>query len=203
MHWLIAIFVGVCSLACAADEREMPARSSVAASGFVSALDLAPAIPPAPAQETTPGAPANQAPSPPAQPGASPTQTSNPPPGSPAAAAKKRRRKHKPAAAGGDGAQKVVIQNGGTSEPKDQLAPGETADQASHQKQTTSELLAGTDASLKAMNGHQLSSSQQDMANEIRSYMRQAKEASASGDLERAYNLAFKAHLLSNELAGH
>jgi hypothetical protein len=117
--------------------------------------------------------------------------------------AKKRRRKHKPAAAGDNGAQKVVIQNGGTSEPKDQLAPGETADEASHQKQTTSELLAGTDASLKAMNGHQLSSSQQDMANEIRSYMRQAKEASASGDLERAYNLAFKAHLLSNELAGH
>jgi hypothetical protein len=41
------------------------------------------------------------------------------------------------------------------------------------------------------------------MENQIRSYMQQAKEASASGDLERAYNLAVKAHLLSNELAGH
>jgi hypothetical protein len=206
MHWLVAIFVGVCSLASVGDELESPARASIAPSRqAIYARELAQATaPPTPAEPTSnsPAAPANQAPAPAAKPDTSPTPPGSTPQGSPAVV-KKHRRKRKPATESGDGTQKVVIQNGGTSEPKVQLSDGETADQASHQKQTTSDLLAGSDASLKAMSGRPLSSSQQDMANEIRSYMREAKEATASGDLERAYNLAFKAHLLSNELAGH
>ena len=38
------------------------------------------------------------------------------------------------------------------------------------------------------------------MVQHIRSYMQQARDASKDGDTERAYNLALKAHLLSDEL---
>jgi hypothetical protein len=35
----------------------------------------------------------------------------------------------------------------------------------------------------------------------IHTYMNQSKEASSTGDLNRAHTLAFKAHLLSDEVA--
>jgi len=48
--------------------------------------------------------------------------------------------------------------------------------------------------------GHQLSSNQQDMVNQIRQFMGQSKAAIDSGDLERARTLAWKAQVLSEEL---
>jgi len=38
---------------------------------------------------------------------------------------------------------------------------------------------------------------------QIKSYMEQAKGAAKDGDVQRAYNLAVKANLLSAELAEH
>jgi hypothetical protein len=47
----------------------------------------------------------------------------------------------------------------------------------------------------------QLSPAEQSTVDQIHSYMRQAKSAADSGDLARAHTLAFKAHLLSDDLA--
>jgi len=64
-------------------------------------------------------------------------------------------------------------------------------------------LLATSDANLKKISGRQLNASQQDTVKQIKSYMDQAKKAATGGDVQRAYNLAVKANLLSAELAGH
>jgi hypothetical protein len=61
-------------------------------------------------------------------------------------------------------------------------------------------MLETTDANLKKIAGRQLSSSEQDMVNQIRQFMAQSKAAVDSGDLERARTLAWKAQLLSEEL---
>ena len=41
------------------------------------------------------------------------------------------------------------------------------------------------------------------MVDQIKNYMRQSRTADGDGDIERAYNLALKANLLSQELARH
>jgi hypothetical protein len=63
-------------------------------------------------------------------------------------------------------------------------------------------LLAATDADLQKISARQLSASQQDTVKQIKSYVEEAKEAAKDGDVQRAYNLAVKANLLSAELAG-
>jgi outer membrane biosynthesis protein TonB len=190
------------------------------AAGSVKVLLLAQENQPAqePPQTTSPPPPA-----PPAEPEAKPAESSAPPPTSgqepsaqpaspqpdstpkkPAAATqpKKHRRKRKPAATGA-GTTKTVVPNGSTPDPKVQIAPSLTEEQASHQRQNTTQLLASTDANLKKISGRQLSASQQDVVKQIHTYIEQAKAAEEAGDLQRARNLAFKAHLLSDELLKH
>ncbi len=94
-----------------------------------------------------------------------------------------------------------MVRNGGTSDPSSQLAPGMSQEQAQHQRETTIHLLATTDANLKSVAGQQLTPAQQSMFDQINTYVRQAKAANESGDIDRAHTLAFKAHLLSDELA--
>lgn len=96
---------------------------------------------------------------------------------------------------------KVVVRNGGAKDNSAQLNPAMTQEQAQHSKESTVQLLATTDANIKAVAGRQLSPAQQSMLNQIHAYLRQSKAASASGDLARAHTLAYKAHLLSDELA--
>jgi hypothetical protein len=119
------------------------------------------------------------------------------------ASAKKRNSAKTKVSTTNPGSEKVVVRNGGTAEPAVQLSPPLSEEQASHQRENTDGLLATTDSNLKQMSAHSLSPGQQDTVAQIRSYMHQAKKASSAGDLERAYNLAFKAHLLSDELVGH
>ena len=115
---------------------------------------------------------------------------------------KKRRHRKTPAASTAT-PEKTVIRNGGTVDPAVQLAPGLSPEQASSQRQSTSEMLAATDANLKQMSSRQLSSTQQDSISQIRKYMEQAKAAERAGDLQRAHNLASKAALLSDDLVKH
>jgi len=96
---------------------------------------------------------------------------------------------------------KVVVRNGGAKEGSPQLAPGMSQEQALHNRENTSQLLATTDENLKRVSGRQLTPAQQSMLEEIRTYMNQSKAASNAGDLNRAHTLAYKAHLLSDELA--
>jgi hypothetical protein len=80
------------------------------------------------------------------------------------------------------------------------LVGGKGAEQASQQRSTTDQLLESTEDNLKKVAGQQLSSSQQEMVNQIRDFIRQSKAAVSAGDVERGSNLAKKAHLLSDEL---
>jgi hypothetical protein len=96
---------------------------------------------------------------------------------------------------------KVVVRNGSARDSSVQLSPALSQEQESHNRENTDQLLATTDDNLKRVEGRQLTASQQSTIDQIRSYMRQAKLAADAGDLARAHTLAFKAHLLSDDLA--
>ena len=66
------------------------------------------------------------------------------------------------------------------------------------QKQSTAQLLEETEKSISGLKG--LSHEQEEMLTQIRSYVNQSRKATSDGDFERAYNLATKAHLLSDAL---
>ena len=113
----------------------------------------------------------------------------------------RRRRKRTSAKASAAQSGKVVVRNGGTSSGTAQLSPGVTQEQTLHQRENTDQLLATTDANLKRVAGRQLTPTQQSMADQIHTYMRQAKAAAEAGDIGRAHTLAYKARLLSDDLA--
>jgi hypothetical protein len=108
-----------------------------------------------------------------------------------------------PAGAPPDGPTKTVVRNGSTTDPTVAISAGMNEQQISQQKQNTDQLLASADANLKTISTRQLSAAQQDTVTQIKSFMEQAKAASSSGDVQRAYNLANKANMLSADLKGH
>jgi len=71
--------------------------------------------------------------------------------------------------------------------------------QLSQQKQTTAQLLDETEKTISSLNRN-LSHEEEEIVNQIRSYIGQSRSATKDGDFERAYNLATKAHLLSDAL---
>ncbi len=75
--------------------------------------------------------------------------------------------------------------------------------QSSNQLRNTDNLLAGTESNLKQISGRTLNSVQQETVKQIHSYMDQARKAINDGDLDQGRNLAFKAHLLSDDLVKH
>ncbi len=83
------------------------------------------------------------------------------------------------------------------------LSPTVSEQQAKRESSETNKQLEAADANLKKIAGRELSPSQQDTVKQIKNYMEQAKAAAADEDVQRAYNLAVKANLLSAELAGH
>lgn len=95
---------------------------------------------------------------------------------------------------------KVVVRQGGTSEPSIQLAGGPAGDQTAHERDAANQILGSADANLKKLAGQQLTSNQQDTVNQIRQFMGESKAAMDAGDLERARTLAWKAQVLSEEL---
>jgi hypothetical protein len=96
--------------------------------------------------------------------------------------------------------KKVVVRQGSTADPQVQFTPGMSQGQAYYQKQTTEQLLAGTEANLKTAATRLLQPSDHDSVEQIRTLVDQAKLAITQGDLQRARTLATKAQLLSNEL---
>lgn len=62
-------------------------------------------------------------------------------------------------------------------------------------------MLGMTETNLKKVAGQQLSTTQQDSVTQIREFMEQSKAALAAGDMDRARTLAWKAKLLSEDLA--
>lgn len=147
---------------------------------------------PAPNQDQN----ANPNPAAPA-PAANPAPTVTRDPDAPVLKRKTSKKKRTPASNSG----KVVVRNGGAKERAAQLAPAMTKEQEQHNRENTSQLLATTDANLKTVSGRQLTPSQQSMLDEVHTYIAQSKAATNAGDVARAHTLAYKAHLLSDELA--
>jgi hypothetical protein len=116
---------------------------------------------------------------------------------------RKHRTQKPPAADPAGGPSKTVVRNGSAEEPGVELGPGVSEQQASQQQQKTSQMLLTADANLKTAAARHLSSEQQETVRQIKSYMEQSKAAADDGDVQRAYNLATKANLLSAELVGH
>jgi len=79
------------------------------------------------------------------------------------------------------------------------IAADVSSAQLLQQKQTTAQLVEATE---KTLNGlpHDLSHDEEEMVAQIKSYLAQSRKATTDGDFERAYNLATKAHLLSDAL---
>jgi len=96
---------------------------------------------------------------------------------------------------------KTIVRHGGTKDPSIQLAGAPKADQSAQKRDTINQLLGVTDQNLKKTAGMQLSPEQQDTVTQTRQFIDQSKAAMAEGDLERARTLAWKAELLSEDLA--
>ncbi len=79
------------------------------------------------------------------------------------------------------------------------IAADVTTQTLNHQKQTTNELLDTTEKDLKGLN-RVLNHDEESMLTQIKSFIAQSHKATSDGDFERAYNLAMKAHLLTDAL---
>ncbi|HTM36064.1 MAG TPA: hypothetical protein VL156_04920 [Terriglobales bacterium] len=172
---------------------------------------------PPPAPQEQPPAPKENSPPPvePTPPAAKPRSKPHKTPPKTGSTAKKGQKSHKkptaensqsggqPSAPTDPGGQtgRVVIRNGGATEGLIQLSPGGSQEQEIHNRENTAQLLATTDENLKRISTRQLTPSEQSTLGQIQSYIRQARSASDGGDLTRAHTLAFKAHLLSDDLA--
>lgn len=120
---------------------------------------------------------------------------------------KKRRRrvsnKKPPATQDPANPKKIVVREGGTSDPATTLTPGIAAPQQNYSRESIVDLLSSADTNLKRAAERTLSANQQADADQIRIFIEQANTAMNVGDLDRAHNLAMKAHLLSDDLVNH
>jgi len=188
-RWVtIAMFAGLLSLGIPVSAQDQPPPGAQAPPP-----DQAPPS----AQPQTELAPA--APQTPAQPPPE-TQPQPPPPTNPPNQTSKSAKKKKPGTKASVPGHKVVVRNGGAKDESTQLAPGMSKEQELHSRETTTQLLATTDANLKSIAGRQLTPPQQSLLDQIHTYVRQSKDASDAGDVAHAHTLAYKAHLLSDEL---
>ncbi len=83
--------------------------------------------------------------------------------------------------------------------PDTAIAADVSGAQLVQQKQTTAQLLDATEKTLNGLN-RSLSHDEEQIVAQVRSYIVQSRKATSDGDFERAYNLATKAHLLSDAL---
>jgi hypothetical protein len=114
----------------------------------------------------------------------------------------KKHRKHT-APASNSGPKRVIVREGGASEPAAQIVPGMTPAEAARQRQNAERLLGSTGDQLKHLSGHSLNAPQQETVGQIQNYMDGARTALKEGDVQRASTLAEKAHLLADDLAKH
>jgi hypothetical protein len=118
--------------------------------------------------------------------------------------ARRVRKRRKRASSAPNGApHKIVVREGGASEPAAQIAPGMTPAETTRQRHNAEQLLGSTDDKLKRLAGRPLDAKQQETVGQIRNYMEGARSALKEGDVRRATTLAQKAHLLSEDLMRH
>ena len=81
-----------------------------------------------------------------------------------------------------------------------QISPQLSDEERSRAKASADEFMRIAQQNLDSVGGRRLTANQQDMADKIRGFLKQAKDALAVSDWNRASNLAEKAKLLSDEL---
>ncbi len=99
--------------------------------------------------------------------------------------------------------RKIVVREGGATEPAEQIVPGMTPQEATRQRKNAEQWLSSTDGQLKQLASRTLGARQQDTVGQIRNYMDGARTALREGDVRRASTLAQKAHLLAEDLVKH
>jgi hypothetical protein len=124
-------------------------------------------------------------------------------PAKPAKTTKHKSKKHKSTSGKSSGPKKVIVRDGGTGEAFSQLAPDMSTEEASHARETTSQLLSSTESNLQRASTRALNQDQQATVEQIRTFIGQSNAAVKAGDLQRGHNLALKALLLSNDLVKH
>jgi hypothetical protein len=94
---------------------------------------------------------------------------------------------------------KTVENAGKTPTQQGQLTASVAQGQALQRRVDTTQLISTTENTLRSIT-RQLSTDEQAMVQHIRSFIKQSQDATTEGDLDRAYQLASKAHQLSDEL---
>lgn len=87
-----------------------------------------------------------------------------------------------------------------TTSASGQISPSLSNAEVAHNQVTTEQLLQSTETNLNGIK-RQLSQDEQAIVTQIRDFMNQSRQATKANDLTRAYNLALKARLLSDDLA--
>ncbi len=111
-----------------------------------------------------------------------------------------RKRRKRTASAANDAPRKIVVREGGASEPAAQIAPDITPAEAALERRNAEQWLASTDNQLKQLAGRMLGAQQQETMGQIHNYLDGARSALKEGDVQRASTLAQKAYLLSDDL---
>jgi hypothetical protein len=114
-----------------------------------------------------------------------------------------RKRRKRTASSPNGAPRKIVVREGGATEPAEQIVPGMTPQEATRQRKNAEQWLSSTDGQLKQLASRTLGARQQDTVGQIRNYMDGARTALHEGDVRRASTLAQKAHLLAEDLVKH
>lgn len=95
---------------------------------------------------------------------------------------------------------KTTVENAGKpANQQGQLTASVAQGQALQRRVDTTQLIATTENTLRSIT-RQLSTDEVAMVQHIRSFIKQSQDATNEGDVDRAYQLASKAHQLSDEL---
>jgi hypothetical protein len=114
-----------------------------------------------------------------------------------------RKRRKRSTSAPNGAPRRIVVREGGATEPAEQIVPGMTQLEATRQRQNAEQWLVSTADQLRQLAERTLDARQQDTVRQIRNYMDGARSALKEGDVRRASTLAQKAHLLAEDLVKH
>ena len=99
--------------------------------------------------------------------------------------------------------RKVVVREGGASEPAAQIVTGMSVEEASSERRETEKFLDAAEENLKRVAGRTLDAQQQETISQIHNYLEHARSALKEGDISRGHTLALKANLLADDLVKH
>src|SRR5579871_425682 len=98
---------------------------------------------------------------------------------------------------------KKIVRNGGASDAEITFVPSITPEQATQETSAAKRLLATTEADLKIVVERGANGERLDVVSEVKNYVTLAKTSLDGGDVERAYKLATKARILTDDLLKH